>query len=199
MSTGPSKKQGNPDEPVLMDHEFDGIREYDQRLPNWWLLTLFGAIVFSALYWFYYFQSGIGKDDRIAVTAEIAAIEARELAAAKDLDDATLLKMSRNPAMIAAGEVTFKASCAACHGANGEGIKGIGFRLNDNAWVHGHTPTAIFANINTGIRFEGKPTGMAAQSHLGSVKIAEVVAYLLAKQNPDDMRDIPRDAEPSQK
>ena len=84
-----------PEEPVLMEHEFDGIREYDQRLPNWWLATLFGAILFSLGYWFYYFQFSIGKDDRAVVTAEIAKIEAQRLAASKSIDDATLLKNER--------------------------------------------------------------------------------------------------------
>lgn len=187
------------EEPVLMEHEFDGIREYDQRLPNWWLATLFGAILFSIGYWFYYFQFSIGKDDRAVVTAEIAKIEAQRLAASKNIDDATLLKMSENPALVAAGEVTFKNSCAICHGAAGEGIKSIGYRLNDNLWVHGHTPKAVFDNIANGIRFEGKPTGMAAQSQLDTAKIAEVVAFLYAGKKPADMKDIPRADEPSQK
>lgn len=193
------KHRPDPDQPVLMDHEYDGIREYDQRLPNWWLATLFGTVLFSLGYWFYYFQSDVGKDDRTVVNAEIARIEAQRLAAIKDLDDATLLKMSANPAMVAAGEATFKNTCAACHGPNGEGINGIGFRLNDNLWVHGHTPKAVFDNIANGIRFEGKPTGMAAQSQLGAGKIAEVVAYLYAGRSPAEMKAIPRADEPTKK
>ena len=192
-------KNSAGDQPVLMDHEFDGIREYDQRLPNWWLATLYGAVIFSALYWFYYFQSGIGKDDRVAVNAELAALEAKQLAALKDLDDATLWKMSTNANIVAAGELTYKGTCAACHGPEGQGVKGIGFRLTDNTWVHGSKPVQIFANINKGITYEGKPTGMAAQGQLGASKVGEVVAFLLSKQKPEEMRDIPRAEEPSQK
>jgi len=48
---------------VLLDHEYDGIQEYDQRLPNWWLFTLYGAIVFSVLYWFFHFQSNVAESD----------------------------------------------------------------------------------------------------------------------------------------
>lgn len=197
MATSP-KPDRNPDEPILMDHEYDGIREYDQRLPNWWLATLYGAIVFAAGYWYYYFQSNIGKDDRIAVNAEISEIESKRLAAAKDISDDILWQMSKKSDLVAAGEATFKGTCAPCHGTDGAGVKGIGFRLTDKYWVHGNTPKAVFDNINNGIKYNGVPTGMASQAHLGAGKIAEVVAFLMSKQTQGDMPAIAREDEPSQ-
>lgn len=193
------KNNRNPDEPVLMDHEFDGIREYDQRLPNWWLATLFGAIIFSAGYWFYYFQSNVTKDDRVLVAAEIALVEAKQLAAVKDITDEMLWKMSQNAAIVASGEASFKGTCHTCHGQEGQGIKSIGFRLTDNVWVHGHTAKAIFDNIANGIKYNGVPTGMVGQSQLGAGKIAEITAFLLSKQNQAEMKAIARADEPSQK
>ena len=186
------------EKPVIMPHSYDGIQEYDQRLPNWWLFTLFGSIIFAFLYWAFYFTSGVGQDDRVALNAELDALEARQLAAVKSLDDATLWKMSRNAKTVAAGQQVYNSLCFTCHGPTLAGIKGVGFRLSDNLWVHGNTPMAIFHNISEGITFEGKPTGMASQKVLGTERIAAVTAFLLSLQKEGEMKIIPRSAEPSQ-
>lgn len=187
------------EKPVLMPHAYDGIQEFDQRLPNWWLFTLFGSIVFAALYWGYYQHSGVAVDDRSALDADLSALEAKQLAAAKTLDDATLWKMSRNAQTVAEGQAVYGSLCITCHGPTLDGMKGLGFRLNDALWVHGNSPTAILRNINEGIVFDGKPTGMAPQKALGMAKIAAVTAFLLSKQEPGKLTAIPRAEEPSQK
>lgn len=135
---------------ILLEHEYDGIQEYDQRLPNWWLITLYGAIIFSALYWFFYFQSRIGMTDSERLEQRLERIEAANLAATLEmLDDDNLWLMSRNAQFIDAGRRHYDAHCAACHGPNLEG--GIGFALVDNEWVHGSAPTDIFRVIDEGI------------------------------------------------
>lgn len=187
------------DQPVLMPHSYDGIQEFDQRLPNWWLFTLFASIVFAALYWGYYYHSGVAVDDRTALDADLSALEAKQLAAVKNLDDATLWKMSRNAQTVADGQAVYASLCITCHGPTLAGMKGLGFRLNDASWVHGNTPTAILRNISEGIVFDGKPTGMAPQKALGTAKIAAVTAYLLSMQEPGKLTAIPRSEEPSQK
>ena len=184
--------------PVIMPHSYDGIQEYDQRLPNWWLFTLFGAILFAFLYWMACFVTEAAADDRVALNAELDALEARQLAALKTLDDATLWKMSRNAKTVAEGQAVYGSLCFTCHGPTLAGMKGLGFRLNDDLWVHGNTPTAIFNNISEGISYEGKPTGMASQKVLGTGRIAAVTAYLLSLQKEGAMKAIPRKDEPSQ-
>lgn len=187
------------DQPELLEHSYDGIQEYDQRLPNWWLFTLYGSIVFSFLYWAYYFQFGIGQDDRVALNAELDALEAKRMAAARDIDDATLWKMSRNAKTVADGAAVYNSACIACHGPTLAGVKGLGFRLDDNLWVHGNTPTAIHRNINEGITYDGKPTGMVSQKMLGAEKVSAVVAFLLSKQTEGNLAAIERSQEPSQR
>ena len=190
--------QNRDPKPVIMPHAYDGIQEYDQSLPNWWLFTLFGSIAFAFFYWMANFITGTVPDDRYAINAELDALEARQLAAVKNLDDATLWKMSRNGKTVAEGMAVYNSLCFTCHGPTLAGMKGLGFRLNDEFWVHGNTPTAIFTNISEGIIFEGKPTGMASQKVLGTGRIAAVTAFLLSMQKEGSMKTIPRKDEPSQ-
>jgi cytochrome c oxidase cbb3-type subunit 3 len=190
--------QNRDDQPVIMPHTYDGIQEYDQSLPNWWLFTLFGSMAFAFLYWMACFVTGTAADDRVALNVELDALEARQLAAVKNLDDGTLWKMSRNTQTVAEGQAVYNSLCFTCHAPNLAGMKGLGFRLNDDLWVHGNTPTAIFTGISEGITFEGKPTGMAAQKVLGTSRIAAVTAFLLSKQKEGSMKTILRKDEPSQ-
>jgi cytochrome c oxidase cbb3-type subunit 3 len=189
----------DPDRPVIMPHSYDGIQEYDQRLPNWWLFTLFASILFAFGYWAYQVHSGLAQDDRVPLDADLAALEARQLAAVRNLDDATLWKMSRNARVVAEGKAVYGSLCFTCHGPTLDGMKGLGFRLNDDLWVHGNTPLAIYRNVSEGIVYEGKPTGMAAQKMLGAERIAAVVAFLLSTQQEGSLKVIPRGAEPSQR
>jgi len=198
MTTNMNDERNRDEKPVIMPHTYDGIQEYDQSLPNWWLFTLFGSIAFAFLYWLANFVMGTLPDDRVAVNTELDALEARQLAAVKNLDDATLWKMSRNAKTVAEGQAVYGTLCFTCHGPTLAGMKGLGFRLNDDLWVHGNTPTAIFNNISEGISFEGKPTGMAAQKVLGAGRIAAVTAYLLSTQKEGALKTIPRKDEPSQ-
>jgi len=193
-----TKDQTRGSKPVIMPHSYDGIQEYDQSLPNWWLFTLFGSMAFAFLYWMACFVTDTAADDRVTLNAELDALEARQLAALKTLDDATLWKMSRNAQTVAEGQAVYGSLCFTCHGPTLAGMKGLGFRLNDEFWVHGNTPTAIFNNISEGISFEGKPTGMASQKVLGTGRIAAVTAFLLSAQKEGAMKLIPRKDEPSQ-
>lgn len=192
-SSAPSRSVA--DGPVLRPHEYDGIQEFDQRLPNWWLFTLYGAILFGFGYWFYYFQSNVPVSDREAIAWMIQAREAKELEALKDLNDENLWKMSRNAQFVESGRAVFMGTCKACHGEDLKG--GIGFNLADNGWVHGSKPTQIFHNALNGI----PGTGMAAQggAQLGTQKITQAVAFILSRHDPQDMHDIPRDQEPTLK
>src|SRR5262245_50508178 len=118
-----------PPEDPIRPHVFDGIQEYDKRLPNWWLYTLYITIVFWVGYWGYYEWFHIGPTGEQFVKTEIARIESARLVAAK-LDDAGLWKMSQNAALVDAGKVTYLANCAACHlpslRGKGESVAAIG-------------------------------------------------------------------------
>ena len=87
----------------LRPHTYDGIREYDKRLPNWWLWTLYLTIIFATVYWFYYFTTRVGLDDQTMINQAMGKIEVAKLASVASLNDDTLWKMSRNAAFVEAG------------------------------------------------------------------------------------------------
>jgi cytochrome c oxidase cbb3-type subunit 3 len=180
------------DEVVLREHSFDGIQEFDQRLPNWWLYTLFGAIAFGMFAWLFFItDNGAGANTR-RLTARLDALDAKRFAAIKDLDDKTLWAMSRNQTVVAQGEKVYQSICYTCHGVELQG--GIGFRLSDNLWVHGTKPMEIFGVVTHGVPGTGMPTW---GPQLGPAKITQVVAFLLSKQDPNNMILIPRNQEPT--
>ena len=80
------------DENALRHHTYDGIQEYDKRLPNWWLLTFYGAIIFAVIYWLVdqHFPS---STDQSRIEDRMAAIETAKLSSSNAvLDDAALWK-----------------------------------------------------------------------------------------------------------
>lgn len=170
-----------PDEP-LRPHAYDGIQEYDKRLPNWWLYTLYLAIVFWIGYWGYYEWFRVGPTGSRAVELALAKIDADKLASANVLDDPTLWQMSRSAAIVESGRSTFNSNCVACHlqslRGKGENPTAIGPDLTDQVWIHGGRPTEVLTTVTNGVLVKGMPTWGPV---LGQKKISEVVAYILSK------------------
>ena len=163
-----SKKEENR----LLGHaaESDGIEEYDNPMPNWWVgmfyLTIFWAACYVAYYHF------IAKKSYVkALAAQVAEAEARWPKSSQ------LATVEETPAAIEAGEEVYKANCVACHGAELQG--GIGPSLVDSTWIHGASPEAIVATITNGVAAKGMPTWGPI---LGNEKIGEVAAYIISKR-----------------
>src|SRR5262245_16921703 len=103
----------------LRPHAFDGIHEFDNRLPNWWLWTFYLACLFSVGYWFHFHTLKTGDLPGRAYLAEQRAAAARLEAemAQNPMSDEKLLELARNPVFVADGERIFKNPqlCAQCH------------------------------------------------------------------------------------
>lgn len=159
-------------------HEYDGIREQDNKLPRWWLFTLYGAIAFSFAYWLYYHSFDVGKDPREQYAEDWAAMEservAREQKAARELSDDTLVTLSKDAAVVARGREIYAANCGACHGDKGQGL--VGPNLTDAYWLHGGKPLDTLKVIADGFLPKGMP---AWKPVLGMEKVKDVVAYLV--------------------
>jgi cytochrome c oxidase cbb3-type subunit 3 len=175
----PNKPHQEPGEDPIRHHVFDGIAEYDRRLPNWWLVTLYAGIVFAIVYWMATEHFGRSTNES-RLNAEMQRIEAEKLASsASNLDDATLWKMSRNPVFVEAGRATFQSTCASCHNAALTG--GIGPNLVDTTWIHGGNPVNLLKVVNDGVTAKGMPTWGPV---LGGKKVSEVVAFVLSHHTP---------------
>jgi cytochrome c oxidase cbb3-type subunit 3 len=170
-----------PPEDTPRPHVFDGIQEYDKRLPNWWLFTLYITIVFWVGYWAYYEWFRAGPTGAQVLATAMTKIESDRLSAAK-LDDSSLWQMSRNTTFVDAGKIVYDANCSACHLANmrgkSESAVAIGPDLTDTKWTHGGKPTEIYDLIMKGVLTKGMPTWGPV---LGARKISEVTAYILSK------------------
>lgn len=173
-------------EDALRPHSYDGIQEYDKRLPNWWLFTLYISIVFWVGYWSYYEWFGAGQTGSQVVSTAMARIEADRLASSP-VDDASLWQMSQNPNFIAAGKAVFDSNCSACHlvsmRGKGESPAAIGPDLTDTGWVHGGRPTEVYDLISKGVLTKGMPTWAPV---LGAKKIGEVTAYIMSRHKEGD-------------
>ena len=136
MNTGedndelPVKQEDLPQGVILRDHVIDGIQEYDQRLPFWWLCILFSMIAFSVVYWLVLDDRSFegARDNPLEV--KLAEIETKRLASSIDVsNDELFWEMSNNPTFVSAGQTTYESYCIACHGKELQG--GIGFNLVD--------------------------------------------------------------------
>jgi cytochrome c oxidase cbb3-type subunit 3 len=180
MSADPNP---HPTEPDVRPHVYDGIREFNNRLPNWWLFTLYATILFWIGYWAYYEWFRVAPEGPRSVELAMTRIEAAKLAAtaAANIDDKSLWEMSRNPVFVDAGRQTFEANCVACHlkslRGKSESPTAIGPDLTDQIWIHGGNPTDLYRTVTQGVPAKGMPTWGPV---LGPKRITEAVAYVLS-------------------
>ncbi len=158
-------------------HEVDGIRECDNRLPNWWLATLWGSVLFAAVYWTMYQSGGFAKLPGAELEAEIdrrAAVEAERAKAQGVVTPEMLVILSKDKVTTATGRDLFVKTCTACHRDDGGG--NVGPNLTDEFWLHGNAPDAIYKTVESGVVDKGMP---AWGPQLGRERIQAVVAYVL--------------------
>ena len=108
------------DEDRLLHHDYDGIQEYDNPMPRWWLYIFWGTIVWAALFWFNVPGVGVGEGRIADYDAAVAAANAARPPEPSSAPGAAQLdSMSKDPAALAMGSTVFSAYCAACHGPDG--------------------------------------------------------------------------------
>lgn len=146
-------------------HEWDGIRELNTPLPRWWLYTFYGTVIWGLAYTIAYpawpmlssATPGIlGWSSRAALEEQVTAARAAQQAnldkiAAMSVDD-----ILKDPQLLAfaqaGGAAAFKVNCVQCHGSGAAG--GVGYpNLNDDDWLWGGTPDALYTTLRNGIRY----------------------------------------------
>jgi len=152
--------------------EADGIEEYDNPLPNWWLGLFYFTIAWALLYGVHYHFVA----HRSEVKALAAEMEAANRRWPQEAAAAAAATVDLSEANVEAGEAIFKANCVACHGADMKG--GIGPNLLDTTWIHGGKPEEILHTITVGVPDKGMLTWGPI---LGAAKVAQVAAYVVEK------------------
>lgn len=140
---------------ILLDHDYDGIRELDNALPPWWKYGFYITIVVAFVYIYHFHYSGNGQNPTQEYAAEIEeGMKQEELykAKTKNLVDENNIVLS-DAAGISEGKSLYVQSCVACHAADGGG--GIGPNLTDAYWIHGGSMNNIYKTIKTGYPEKG--------------------------------------------
>lgn len=162
MSKKPVQKQDIP----TTGHEWDGIQEYDNPMPRWWLWTFYLTIIWGIGYTIAYpawpgikgaTEGLLGYSTRGEVAAEIDEVNTRNEAINARLASAELTAIESDPELNgyakSAGAAVFKTWCAQCHGSGAAGAKGYP-NLLDNDWLWGGDIESIHATVTAGVRNE---------------------------------------------
>ena len=144
-------------DPLLLDHNYDGIQELDHPLPRWWLMILYGTIVFGVIYSGYYFV-GPGLSERQELAANLDELHHLQASSASPRAAAgeALMALMMKPESIQQGAAVFAGKCVPCHGDHAQGV--IGPNLTDDYWIHGTgSPEDVIKVITEGVPDKGMP------------------------------------------
>lgn len=172
------------DAEIDMGHEYDGIRELNNRLPPWWIYGFYITIIFAAVYlWrFHISHSAPSSEQEYVRSVEQAELKiAAYLKTKGETVDENTVTLLTDPADLAEGKIVFIKSCASCHKENGAGE--VGPNLTDDYWLHGNDMKSIFKTVKYGIN--AMPQWQNAYSNK---QIAQVASYIksLHGSNPSN-------------
>lgn len=163
-------------EDELLDHNYDGIQEYDNPIPGWWHLIFIGSVIFSICYVVVWHMTPIipSREERHA-NAKLAAEEA-QFGPLKEmpLNEAKIVAVMGNDKWLSAGESIFKGTCAVCHGVQGEGIDGLGLNLTDEKYQNIESLMGIYNIVKNG----SPNNAMPPQSQFSENEIVMVSGYV---------------------
>lgn len=165
-------------EPRMLEHDCDGIREYDNPMPSWWTALFWATAIFALPYFAYYHLGGVGEDLSTSYESEVGAFYETQAAKLGDLkpDDATILALSHDEKKMMAGRNMFKANCAVCHAPDGGGKTGP--NLTDDQYINVREPKDIFRVVSEGVQAKGMPEWKRRFSEPQRVLLAAYVASL---------------------
>ncbi|MCW8982315.1 MAG: c-type cytochrome [Altibacter sp.] len=174
LGSKPVEKEGE----IILDHNYDGIKELDNNLPPWWVYMFYATIIFAVVYMVrYHIFDDANQDEEYEIAVAEARAEIEEYKkTAKDLVDVNTVELLTGAEDINIGKTIFEANCVACHKSDGGG--GIGPNLVDDYWILGGGIKNVFNTISEGGR-AGK--GMVAwKTDLKPAEMAQVASYVLS-------------------
>jgi cytochrome c oxidase cbb3-type subunit III len=167
----------------LIEHSYDGIQEYDNPLPRWWVYLFYATIVFSIIYFFNVPGLGVGKGRIANYEKEVAEWKSAHPQPSGTTSPEQLAAFAADPTKIADGKAVYATNCVSCHRPDGGGL--IGPNLTDDFWIHGGTLTDIHKTIVDGVLAKGMPNWGKL---LNAEQVDAVTAYVasLKGTNPSN-------------
>ena len=150
----------------LLAHDYDGIEEYDNPLPGWWVWV----------FWLYY-QLGPGPSIIAQYEADVRDAAARQatVAPVASMPDEAIVALRKDARVMASAKEIFAMRCMPCHGPQGQGL--VGPNLTDEYWVHGRRPTEILHTITEGVPAKGM---VPWKDQLKREELPALAAYVLS-------------------
>lgn len=210
MSQSPKDKNAQKG-PSTTGHEWDGVQEYNNPLPRWWLWVFYATIIWSVGYWIVYpawptvagYTKGtFGYASRLDVEKDLDDLKTLRQGSGQGIANTPVEAIVKDQNMLrfalAQGKAAFGDNCAPCHGMGATGGKGYP-NLNDDEWIWGGAVTDIYTTLKHGIRHAadentrvGVMTAFGKEGILKKDEIANVAAYVrtLSKLPPDSKADV---------
>ena len=166
---------------LMLDHDYDGIKELDNVLPPWWVNLFYATIIFGVIYLVrFHVMDEYTQAEEFEQEVQLANAELEKMKANSPKEEITLDKvvMLTDEASLAKGKEIFTNACAACHKADGGGI--VGPNLTDEYWINGGGIKNVFKLISEGSK--NNPSMVAWNKTLESTDIQKVASYVLSLQ-----------------
>lgn len=161
---------------ILLDHDYDGIKELDNDLPPWWKYGFYLTIAVAIVYLIHFHVLGTGdlqvrEYEKDMAKAKLEVDEYMKKSA-NNVDENTV-KLLTDQSDIATGKDVFIANCAACHGKLGEGS--VGPNLTDDYWLHGGSIQDIFKSVKYGWVEKGMKSW---KEDLSPMQISQITSFI---------------------
>ena len=162
---------------LLLDHDYDGIRELDSKVPPWFLWLFYISIFFAVVYMLDYhvLNSSPLQDEEYQMQVQQAEVERAALINSGAFLNEESVTLLTDPAALDAGKQIFTTNCVACHAADGGGL--VGPNLTDDYWIHGGGIKNIFKVIKYGVVAKGM---ISWQSQLNPKQMQDVASYVIS-------------------
>jgi len=166
---------------ILLNHDYDGIRELDNVLPPWWVNLFYATIIFGLVYIVrFHVVNDYTQAQEFDQEVALANIEIEKNKAANPVEEVTVDKVTllTDAESLAKGKEIFVNACAACHKADGGGV--VGPNLTDQFWINGGGIKNVFKLIAEGSK--NNPTMVGWAKTLGTKEVQKVSSYVISLQ-----------------